>query len=168
MKFFHLLFFVVIICTLQWETQHNFVNAAKNPENTYFPTNREGYSIIHNINSDKYDQALYIFEDFLFSKTKYYYLKGCRFNPENMAIYCEFKGNKGKSYRVKYSISRKTVTCFPTENKFTLAETGRNALGYISGFERTTGTKTMSRTIYLHSNGCDFNAHIYEFYIKEI
>ncbi|ORX79853.1 hypothetical protein BCR32DRAFT_281046 [Anaeromyces robustus] len=166
MKFFHLLFFVVIICTLQWETQRNFVNAAKTPENTYFPRNGEGYSTYYNPLSKKINNVFFLNKSLVFD-LKQYPLTRCRFNPENMAIYCEFK-DKRESYRVKFFVNSKSVTCFPTENNFLSVETINGELGYIPPFHRITGSEIYSKTIKLHSKSCTFNAEIYSFYITRI
>ncbi|ORX79854.1 hypothetical protein BCR32DRAFT_281047 [Anaeromyces robustus] len=167
MKFFHLLFFVVIIISLQWETQHNFVNAAKTPENTYFPTNKEGYSVFYNPRTRKDDQVFYLYDKDVFSINKYP-LKGCRYNPKNNAIYCEFKDNKGKSYRIKFPLIADEPYCKPTENNFIRIDSTRDELGRVPALHSLTGNEEYSRGFALSSKSCVFLAIINELYITKI
>ncbi|ORX87236.1 hypothetical protein BCR32DRAFT_274699 [Anaeromyces robustus] len=170
MKFFHLLFFVVIICTLQWETQHNFVNAAKTPENIYFPHNN-GYSNFYNTKTKKTQSFKLCEHDLLFSY-KIYSLERCRYNPANVAIYCEFTDNysypdtsKFKYYRVKFFVDPNSVTCKFTENNFTKVESDDEEFGYVPPLHKLTGTEGYRKTIKLHLKNCSFNAKIYKFYV---
>ncbi|ORX79855.1 hypothetical protein BCR32DRAFT_281048 [Anaeromyces robustus] len=167
MKLFHLLFFVVIICTLQWETQHNFVNAAKTPVNIHFPRNSNGYSVYYNTKNKK-NQVCNFYEEIIPTSPHNYLLRGCRFNPENVAIYCEFKDEKGISYRIKFSVVPKSVTCKLTENNFTKVELYGEKFSseYTAPFAGI--VKDDWEIIGLYSKNCSFKAIIYEYYVKQL